>query len=480
MIWLVVFATLAACWPTLFALHDQWTGWHDTAYTHGYLIAAVSAYLLWKQARVVTPERQAVSAGALAPLVVLGLIWLVAVRAGLALIQWITLPAILWLAIHAVFGRTMALRCLFAVSFLYFAMPVWNVVNPLFQTATVHVARLLLRVTGIPAWFEGNSVHIPAGTFEIIGGCSGLHYAIVGLAIAALMGEVRADGWRKRAMLLVLAGTLAVLTNWIRVFVIIVIGHYSHMQHYLVAHSHAGFGWVLFTFTMAVFFMIERRMEYAPVAWPPGRDTSGAGMRQGWLERSGWIGVLAVLALLAALQWTSGRPALAAPVGEAVQAPWSAMNATDDWWLPLVPNADLHRRDAHVSPSGEQVVRHEFVFLDQRHRKELGGYANDPLAGASLVDRRDASIAGVPVVLHEVRDAGGSSWLIAVGFSVDGIRFASPLKAQLHYALRSVFHLRSAPSALQLWRVACVPDCQVAASVLEELMGATRNNVLED
>ena len=50
--------------------------------------------------------------------------------------------------------------------------------------AQAGAVRVLLRTVGIPAYFDGLQFQIPAGSFEIAGGCSGLHFLIVALAIA--------------------------------------------------------------------------------------------------------------------------------------------------------------------------------------------------------------------------------------------------------------------------------------------------------
>ena len=56
----------------------------------------------------------------------------------------------------------------------------------------------LLTLTGPPALFIGDVIHIPNGTFRIEEGCSGAHFMIVGLAVAALYGEQQRDPWRIR------------------------------------------------------------------------------------------------------------------------------------------------------------------------------------------------------------------------------------------------------------------------------------------
>jgi len=58
-----------------------------------------------------------------------------------------------------------------------------------------------------------NYVHIPSGTFEIAGGCSGLHFFIVALAISALYGELQRDSIKIRVALICLAALLVWLAT---------------------------------------------------------------------------------------------------------------------------------------------------------------------------------------------------------------------------------------------------------------------------
>src|SRR2546430_4831726 len=106
--------------------------------------------------------------------------------------------------------------------------------------------RSLLWLTGPSASISGDIIRIPNGSFLIEEGCSGLHFMIVGLAVAALHGELRRDPWRIRAAQLALMGLLALLANWVRVYIIIEAGYLTNMQSYLVRVSHYWFGWGVF------------------------------------------------------------------------------------------------------------------------------------------------------------------------------------------------------------------------------------------
>lgn len=459
---LIVAASVAAAWPTLGALHARWTDWDAATYTHGYLVLAISVILLWRAnvgREIPTPAvRDRTRPLAMVLLVGTCLVWVLAVRAGIVAAEWLLLPLLPLLAIWAAFGAATAQRNLFPIGFFCFAVPLWSIANGLFQGATVFAVRGLLRTVGIPSHFNGNFVQIPAGTFEIAGGCSGLHFVIVALALAALMGEMRDDDWRGRFKLLLLAGALAVFTNWIRVFTIILAGHYTNMQHYLVARSHYNYGWVLFAVAMVVFFLLERRMAVRATA----RDDSTAAVppRVGGLVRP-VLATALVLGAMAVLQVLSSRPAQAQLSAAEAVPPWSAVEEATRW-EPVIQGADLSARQIFRTVDGPAIERRQYLFKMQRQAKELGGYENDVTGGQTILSSQVAQIAARPVAILETRDAQGDLWVVAAAYETGGRYFASPAPAQLSYALRSVAGLRSRPASIFLWRTACVPDCQAA------------------
>lgn len=466
---LLVAAALAACWPTLSGLHERWTDADQKTYTHGYLVAAICVFLLWRR-NVGGPDQGVQRRGGVLPFVLLGgaaVGWVLVVRAGIGIVEWMALPVILILAIWAAFGPAVARRNLFPIGYLYFAIPIWGSVNGLFQSATVVAVRGLLRVVGVPSHFNGNFVEIPAGTFEIAGGCSGLHFVIVALALAALMGEMRGDDWRGRSILLVLAGALAVVTNWIRVFVIIVAGHQTDMQHYLVAQSHYGFGWVLFALAMVVFFLAERRIDVRE----PRRRQAAPPLRSAPTAMPAW-GALIVLLLMGGLQYASARAAPERSLESVAAAGWSNDTSPPDW-LPHIEGADVASGHSYVAPGQSPVQRFEFLFRWQRQDKELGGYGNDLLfAHRGQVSTRER-LGGLPVVLHEARDVRGSMWLVAEAYRVGGHYDATASAAQLRYAVDSIKRLHSVPSSILVWRTECLPDCAQARERLATFISGT-------
>ncbi|HEX6397968.1 MAG TPA: exosortase A, partial [Steroidobacteraceae bacterium] len=264
----MLLAFLLLFWPGAVSLASLWTDSQTESYTHGFLIAAIAAWLLWQRAPQFAPAMGATPRGwRLAGLLVLGgsaLAWQFALRAGIQVAYLSLLPVLLAAGVALLLGPRALRAAAFPLGFLYFAMPVWDYVNPLLHWLTIHVVRIGLRLVGIPSFFSGDLVQIPAGMFEIQGGCSGLHYVIVGLAIAVLLGELRQDSWRERLRWIAVGGALAIFSNWVRVFSIIVMGHLTHMQSYLVRVSHYSYGWFVFMAALGAFFWYVARRARQP------------------------------------------------------------------------------------------------------------------------------------------------------------------------------------------------------------------------
>jgi exosortase A len=469
MILLPLIAVLAACWPTFVALHFQWTDWAATTWTHGYLLALACAWLLWRDRQAIGNLPASPRAGFVLPFLGAAVAWLFAVLSGVQTVEFILLPLLMWLAVLATLGWRVAQRTMFPFAYLYFAIPVWGSINGVFQWTSVYAVRFALRLVGIPAYFEANHVQIPSGTFEIAGGCSGLHFFLVAMAIAALMGELRNDTWRGRLKLLVIAAALSMLTNWIRIFSIIVVGHVTHMQHYLVARSHYGYGWALFAVAMVVFYFIESRMPAPTSAKPDVVASRASAVRAGLMARAPWLAAVLVLVAVLGVRLLVARPAPAVVAAPASVAGWTLAALQPQGWRPHFEGIDAEQLVRYERPDGAAFDRYIGAFRGQRQNKEFSGYNNDLFHGLTVGPANRLQVGVRSYTAYHVQDRKGAKGLLAVTYSVADRFFATPLSAQLHYAGRSMQRLRAAESHVEVVRVDCLPDCVAAESVLKQL-----------
>ena len=140
---------------------------------------------------------------------------------------------------------------------------------------------------GVATQVDGHSVTIPEGTFSIVEGCSGKRYMVIGLAFATMAGVTHDVRGRGRIILLATATLAALVTNWLRVVVVIYVGHVSNMQNYLVAREHLSFGYALFIPLMAVIFLVARRLGHEGASC----IRSGRGRRKHDAIRLRWSGL---------------------------------------------------------------------------------------------------------------------------------------------------------------------------------------------
>jgi exosortase A len=452
----VVLATFAAFWPSTLSLMARWEDTVGRTYTHGYVVFALGLWLIWRNR-----GHWAVGAArpwlpALFPFLCGALGWLVAYRAGLQIVHQAALPALAACALLVVFGWRMLRALAFPLAWFYLVIPVWDTVLPLLNWISVMVVRVLLRVADIPAFFVGNAIELPFGTFAVADGCSGVHFFIVGLAVALLYGEINRDTVRTRVKLVVLALLLAMITNWVRIFIIVLAGYFTDMQHTLVANEHYSFGWYMFAGMMVLYFLVVRRWPAADQPAPADDAPAAAGM-----PRHALLAVVLALALmplvLAADRNQASDPAVTQAMLVAGVAPAQLA------WRPDFPGADREFFGTHAGAPDVQF--YSAGFASQRQGKEIAGFRTSAL-GASLHRTRVAA-GPVPAPWREEAaiDDAGVGWLVWHAYRLDDRWYTSRLRLQLEYGFRS---LTGAPAAAVIaLRARCErPDCADARASL--------------
>ena len=468
-------------WPTAFSLGSLWTDTDGTTYVHGSLLLAVSLWLVWRNGinrPVLVLDLQPAAA---VLLFICGVTWAWSVQAGIGILAMLLLLLTAVLAALTFFGQEGFRRSVFPVLLLVFATPLWGSFNGLLQSATVGAVQFGLLLAGIPVAFEGNRVDLASGSFEIAGGCSGLHFMISALAIAALLGELNHDTLRRRCKLLALAVGMALIMNWLRVFLIILIGQLTQMQHYIVATSHYEFGWALFAAMLVLFLFIERRMPWQVAndpcaAAPPGLMLSmfppqaAAGR-----ARTGAL-VAAFLALLlpGLMRVLAARPVEASTAVPRAPAGWEMTDVPQkNGWHPRYDGVDQFQIARYERPTLPFVEAYAGAWGHMSPEQKFGGYFNSPLPGADLLEADAVTLNGWHAHRMRMRDATGNEWVVLVGYDVAGRPFDSALQAQLWYGLSSLGHQHSLLSRVFILRSPCKPHCGRAENALSQFHAAT-------
>jgi exosortase len=262
-----VLALTGRHWLELFRL------WNETSTLgHGWLLLGLVGWELWQRRAQIGGLSLAFDARMLVLLLGALAIWVATIWFGVENLRLTMLPILLVAALAAATGRDGLRTFAFPLLLLLFATPIWFYVQPLLREVTVIVVSFLVRAVGITAWVEGPTITLPSGSLEIADSCSGVHQFVVAALIGTVYAWWHTDDWRARAKVVALACLIAVVTNWIRVFALVVVGYVSEMQHYLVRVDHYWFGWALFAVSISIFFVLARRIVERP-AEPARVDT---------------------------------------------------------------------------------------------------------------------------------------------------------------------------------------------------------------
>ena len=224
----------------------------DGTYSHAYLIPVISLYLFYILQKLGKLKfREVLSIPATLIFISSCIALFLTSKAQISLGYWCSLLAVIVSSINMLYQLNRYIA--FPSIFLVFIMPIWGLFTNILQDISVSVVTYFMSFTGVPTFVEDNFVTIPAGVFEIADGCSGLRYMIVSLAISSLFSFLYINNIRKTIAFFTLAVFGALLTNWLRITALILIGEYTNMESSLM-EDHNTFGWYLFIPFMFILF----------------------------------------------------------------------------------------------------------------------------------------------------------------------------------------------------------------------------------
>jgi exosortase A len=262
---LMVVATLWIYSDTALGLVDQW-GQSET-FAHGYVVPLITLWLIWR-------HRQAIAAfapgfapapSALVALAAVAVVWLVGDLAEVNPLRQFALVGLMVLTVPVMAGWRAARLLLFPLGFLFFAVPFGEFLLPWLMARTADFTVLALRATGIPVYREGLQFVIPSGTWSVVEACSGVRYLIASLMVGALFAYLNYRSPKRRALFMLVALVVPIVANWLRAYMIVMIGHLSSNK-LAVGVDHLIYGWVFFGIVVGLMFLIGARWAEPPVA----------------------------------------------------------------------------------------------------------------------------------------------------------------------------------------------------------------------
>ena len=275
-----VVAILAIYRDTVRSIVAIW-GSSDT-YAHGFLIMPIALALIWMQRRetaLIAPRPDVLGFMLLAGC---GFAWLAAEAAQVQVLQQYALAAMIPGTVLALAGRRVAWVIAFPLAFLILAVPFGEAFLPRLMDWTAEFTVAALRLSGIPVYREGTYFAIPSGHWSVVEACSGLRYLIASITVGALYAYLTYRRWWKRVLFLALSIAVPIVANFLRAYMIVMIGHLSSMK-LAVGADHFIYGWLFFGVVVGLLFWLGWFWRDAPAALQPAyrlQRTEPASSRQ--------------------------------------------------------------------------------------------------------------------------------------------------------------------------------------------------------
>ena len=400
--WVVVFgATMLLYADTFLSIVTIWRT--SDAYLHGFLIPAISAFVIWTQrAALLECEFSAAKPGVVA-LVALSALWLLSNVLGIQLLEQIFAVAMIPASVLTVFGREVFRTIRFALLYLLFAVPFGEFLIPYLIDFTASFSVDVLNLLGIPVFRDGRYFQIPTGNYEVAKACSGLKYIVATFALTTLYSYFVFAATTKRLLFIGFALVLAVVANGVRATTVVLLLHFTDLD-IAAGPDHEFVGWLIYAFMVVLLAWIGRRFQdrsINPELDRPVHEGRGGRLQPGSIVSASALAIAAVSIGPILLPFTLSATSNAAI--EPVRLPagtdgWVAIEPADTSWQPIYsgnPDLTLGRYENYaIGDVDVAVVR----YTSSRQGGEITNSTN------KVIDDRAWTLDGALPVTVDVTD----------------------------------------------------------------------------
>lgn len=239
--------TLAGClfFPSVAPLFIRWLKLSQDL-SHGIPTLIIFVFFISR----ITPVEQERNSNSIywllfATLSLLSFAWYLFQSINIQIIGALLLIVVLAIYLAASFSIKTAVDLLPFLGLFIFVVPVLSSLTDQLVNLSSFVVGALVDAVKLTAIIEGNNILIPSGRITIAEGCSGIRYLSITLLLAYIICLLNGYSWRQSMLALLCAIALGLITNWLRIFLLVLIGYHSNMQSKLM-QDHEMFGWVLF------------------------------------------------------------------------------------------------------------------------------------------------------------------------------------------------------------------------------------------
>jgi exosortase len=251
---------------TFLWMYDRYMG-ADSYYSHGFLVPFVSLFFIYQQRDHLRQTEQKTNMIGVyiiffaLLLHILGTVFYIFSISGFS-IFFLVIGLVLFL-----FGTKISKIIWFPLFFLVFMFPlpmaVINLISFPLKMLAAKAGVWIVSLLGVPVYGEGFNIYIPAGHLLVGNPCSGLRSLIAFLALGAVFAYLAPIGTAKKWFLFFLSIPIALLSNIIRVPILILVSHYWSLEAAAPdTFVHTGSGMLVFIIGFLLLLAIAKVLEW--------------------------------------------------------------------------------------------------------------------------------------------------------------------------------------------------------------------------
>lgn len=288
------------------AMVEIWN--RSETFAHAFVVPPISLWLIWRQRAVLAALSPRPALSALLPLALAALLWLLGELAAVNAATQFAFTAMLILVVPVTLGWAVARSLAFPLGFLFFSVPFGEFIMPQLMEWTADFTVAALRLTGVPVFREGLQFVIPSGSWSVVEACSGIRYLMASVMVGTLFAYLNYRSLKRRWIFVVVAAVLPLAANWMRAYLIVMLGHLSGNK-LAAGADHLIYGWAFFGIVMFAMFMIGARWSEPDPEPAVPKPLSTSSLQQvkpvaAWLP---WVSALFLLGILALPQLMVAR-----------------------------------------------------------------------------------------------------------------------------------------------------------------------------
>ena len=386
---IVLLATLLFVYrDTASAMVGIWE--RSDTFAHAYLVLPIVLWLIWRRRDALSAMQPQPSAWVLVPMGVVAFAWLLGDLATVNALAQFALVGLLVSTVPLLLGLRITRAIAFPLAFSFFAVPFGEFLMPNLIGWTADFTVLALRLTGIPVFREGTQFVIPSGTWSVVEACSGVRYLIASFMVGTLYAYLNYRSPVRRLVFIGISLLVPIVANWIRAYLIVMVGHLSSNQ-LAAGADHLIYGWLFFGVVIGALYIIGA--TWSEPEQPLDVDAGMASAEGSVLSRqpaAAWALAVAAIVLGLAPHWAAqaiairegGAPVALAGLGDLGKG-WVLRPGPLTDWRPAFTGPPAQVHDTYVS-GDKDVGVYLGYYRAQDYERKLVSSSNELVKSSDL------------------------------------------------------------------------------------------------